>query len=196
MVLRSAIFRFNHQNFSLKMFSYFSLKKRTLKIFFIFSQKKAFLTFLEIEPCAFKPKLKKEKKSTARKFLIFKKTKTLTRLLINFTKEGYSYLIYRETELSYISENRNPKKPPDSKSKMNPLLNVSYISVGNLQSLKMKYFCTFSYKEEKFTKLKYFLIITIKHFLSLYNLFFYTQQAFVFCFFSFSTLEIFRKLYL
>ena len=45
---------------------------------------------------------------------------------------------------------------------------------------KTKHFYTFSYKEAKFSKLKYFFIIIIKCFFSLYNTFFYTQQAFVF----------------
>ena len=39
---------------------------------------------------------------------------------------------------------------------------------------------TVPYKEEKFSKLKCFLIIIIKSFFSFYNIFFYTQQAFIF----------------
>ena len=196
MVLPSALFCFNLQNFSLKNFSHFSLKKALWKFFSYFLKRKLLLHFRKKNPAPLSPSSKNKKKSTSRTFLIFKKTEIPTRLLINFSKEGYSYIIYQETELSYISENGNPKNLPDSKSKNNPLLNVSYISGGNLQSLKMKYFHTFSYKEAKFSKLKYFLIITMKHFLSLYNLFFYTQQAFVFrCFFFFYFRNLSRALF-
>ena len=38
--------------------------------------KKAFFVLLEIQPCTFKPKLEKIKKSTTRKFLIFQETGT------------------------------------------------------------------------------------------------------------------------
>ena len=41
---------------------------------FIFSQKKAFLIFREMEPCTFQPKLEKMKKNPPRKnFLFFRK---------------------------------------------------------------------------------------------------------------------------
>ena len=46
----------NHQNFSLKNFLYFFLKKPTLKKILIFYQKKAFPIFPEMELCTFHPK--------------------------------------------------------------------------------------------------------------------------------------------
>ena len=42
------------------------------------------------------------------------------------------------------------------------------------------FFYTFPYRRVKFSNLKYFLIIMLWHFFSFYNIFFYTQQAFVF----------------
>ena len=39
---------------------------------------------------------------------------------------------------------------------------------------------TFPRKEAKFSELKHFLIIIIRHFFSLYNIFFYAQKAFLF----------------
>ena len=47
-------------------------------------------------------------------------------------------------------------------------------------STKEKNFLYFSFKEAKFSKSKYFLIIIIKRFFSFYNIFCYTKQAFVF----------------
>ena len=77
---------------------------------------------------------------------------------------------------------------------------TSYISGGKLQNLKIKKFVffvclkrcfkmqiqkkklsyTFSYKEANFSKLKYFVIIIVRRFFSFYNIFFHTQQAFLF----------------
>ena len=45
---------------------------------------------------------------------------------------------------------------------------------------KEKISSTFSYKEAKFSKLKFFLIIIIKRFSSFYNDFFYTQPVYFF----------------
>ena len=45
---------------------------------------------------------------------------------------------------------------------------------------KSKIFYTCHYKEVNFSKLKYFFIIIIKGFFSFYNIFFYTQQAFLY----------------
>ena len=45
---------------------------------------------------------------------------------------------------------------------------------------KRKSFLYFSYKEIKFSQLKYFLMIIIKRFFSFYNIFFYTQPQFNF----------------
>ena len=72
-------------------------------------------------------------------------------------------------ELFYISGNRNFKK----------LIIFQEVTFGARKSI---IFCTFPYKDAKFSKLKYFFIIIIKRFFSFSNilLFFYTQQAFVF----------------
>ena len=118
-----------------------------------------------------------------------------------FSKENFSYIFSKES-FSYISGNgtlhfsaraQKIKKPPRKIllyfRKRKPQ-KISYVSakrnskkasyIINLQSLKLKYFYTFPYKEAKFSKSKYFCIIIIKRFFSFYNIFFYTQQAFVF----------------
>ena len=73
-------------------------------------------------------------------------------------------------------------------------MELSYISGENLKDLKIKNFLkqflrdlfkhkhkkSVSYKEAKFSKLKYFHMIIIRHFFSFYHVFFYTQQAFAF----------------
>ena len=55
MELPTALFGLNPQNFFLKNFLYFFLKKSALKKFLIFFLEKAFLIFPEMEPCTFRP---------------------------------------------------------------------------------------------------------------------------------------------
>ena len=64
----------------------------SLKMFPCFSRKKFFyfLIFLEMRPCTFQSKLKKEKKSTWRKFLTLQETESLKNLVIFFSKESFS----------------------------------------------------------------------------------------------------------
>ena len=72
----------------------------------------------------------------------------------------FSKKLFRETD----TRNGNPRK-------------VSYISGVTCKAWKSKISYTFSCKEPKFL---YFFIIIIKHFFPFYNIFFCTQQAFVF----------------
>ena len=122
----------------------------------------------------------------------------------NGNSEKIPYIFSKES-CFYISENGEPEKNPYISGKRNPKkiqevtfqaqkmkkptlkkilafqeMELSYISGGNLQSLKIKNFYIFSHKEAKFSKLKYFLIIITWHFFSFYNIFFYTQKAFFF----------------
>ena len=78
-------------------------------------------------------------------------------------------------KISYASGNRNPEKISYILLGFGKKEKSFYISGGNLQSMKIK-------KKLFFSKLKYFFIIIIKRFFSFYNIFFYTQQAFVFHF--------------
>ena len=126
----------------------------------IFSQKEAFLIFLEIKKNCVFPKMELSN-SNIKKILMFSQKRSCL----------------------YVSGKGNPEK-------------ILYISGGNLQTLKIK-------KILHFSKLKHFFILTTKHFFSFYNIFFYTQQAFVFhflrdfcnvydhIFFSFSSLDKF-----
>ena len=62
---------------------------------------------------------------------------------------------------------------------MSEKFKISYISFQTeVQKKKVSY--TFSYKEGKSFKLKYFLIIRIKCFFAFYNIFFYTQPVYFF----------------
>ena len=60
------------------MFQEMELCDSKIKKIFIFSQKEAFLIFLEMEPCTFQPMLKKKKK-----------TKKKQELLIFFQKKAF-----------------------------------------------------------------------------------------------------------
>ena len=80
------------------MFQEMELSSPKIKKFVIFSQKKAFLIFPEIERCS-----KKKKKSTLRKLLIFSQKKTF----VIFRKTETPYILGNET--FYVSGNRNPK---------------------------------------------------------------------------------------
>ena len=53
------------------MFQEMELCDSKIKKIFIFSQKEAFLIFLEMEPCTFQPMLKKTKTKTKQELLIF-----------------------------------------------------------------------------------------------------------------------------
>ena len=117
-------------------------------------QKKAFLIFSQKKPSlpASAPK---------RFFIFFSKKPALKNFLI-FPQQSPSF-----------SENGNPEKIfIFQKTKL------SYTSGSNF--LRSKMFYTFSYREAKFSKSKYFLIIIIQHFSSFDNAFSYTQQAFAF----------------
>ena len=58
------------------------LSESKIKEFLIFSQKKIFLTFPEIEPHSFQPKLEKIKKTTLRTFAILQETETPKKFVI------------------------------------------------------------------------------------------------------------------
>ena len=70
-------------------------------------------------------------------------------------------------EPSYTLGNRNPE-------------NLFILKEVTFQASSVKIFSTFSYKKEKFSKLKYFLIIIIEHFFSFYIIFFYSQPVYFF----------------
>ena len=87
----------------------------------IFSKKKAFLIYPEMEPCTFQPRLEKEKNLLREKLLILQETfRGFRKKFLFFSKETCSYIsengnleedllnikklfIFQETELSYIS---------------------------------------------------------------------------------------------
>ena len=66
------------------------------------SQKKTFLTFLEMEPCTFQPRLEKKKKkkikTTQIKFTILKETETSKKFIIFSQKKAV--LIFQKTEVA------------------------------------------------------------------------------------------------
>ena len=55
------------------MFQEMELCDSKIKKIFIFSQKEAFLIFLEMEPCTFQPMLKKKKKKKQELLIFFQK---------------------------------------------------------------------------------------------------------------------------
>ena len=134
-----------------------------IKKFLILSQKKVFLIFPEMELCIFQTRARKNNRiqPLLENFLYLLNWKSQKNFLYFLKKSPLfsgngnpgKFLIFQETELSYGSGSNFPRS---------------------------KVFYTFSYKEAKIFKLKYFLIIIIWHFFSFYNIFFYTQQAFVF----------------
>ena len=67
--------------------------------------------------------------------------------------------------------------------------NQKSIFIKQAQKKKVSY--TFPYKEAKFSKLKYFLIIIMKCFFSVYSTFVYTKPVVLFFCFCFSYLERF-----
>ena len=83
------------------MFQEMELCDSKIKKIFIFSQKEAFLIFLEMEPCTFQPMLKKKKKQKKNKsFLFFFKRKLCSRKLkIQETETTKEFLMFEEMEL-------------------------------------------------------------------------------------------------
>ena len=125
---------------------------------------------------------------TAKNPLYFQKWNLLALILKKF-------LYFLKRKLFLFSWKQNiVLVTPSSKNKRNPFEEsflyfrkwkppkTSYISGSNFLCLKTKLFYTFSYKEAKLSKLKSFFIIIIKPLFSFCNIFFCTQQAFVFHF--------------
>ena len=109
------------------------------------------------------------------------------------------FLVFQEMELFGISGSSFLS----SKNKKNLLLK-SFLYFGEMKlfSPKMKktsYISkisyTFPYTEAKFSKLKNFLIIIITRFFSFYNIFFYTQPAFIFHLLRYSTFTTILSLF-
>ena len=67
----------------------------------IFSQKKAFLIFLEMEPYTFQPKIKKQKRSTPRKLLTLQEMKTPINFLYFSQKRAIFLILFKKVNLSY-----------------------------------------------------------------------------------------------
>ena len=101
--------------------------------------------------------------SRKKSFLIFQETETPQKFISFPQKKAFP--IFRETE--------TPKK-------FFIFYKMELFNISRRDFPRSKIFYTFYYKESKFSKLKYFLIIITSHFSSFYNIFFYTQQAFVF----------------
>ena len=59
-----------------------------IKKIFIFSQKEAFLIFLETEPCTFQPMLKKNKNKNKKELLIFFQKKVFFKKAYNSGNEN------------------------------------------------------------------------------------------------------------
>ena len=80
------------------IFQEIELPNSNIKKLIVFSQKKAFFIFPEMESCSFQPKLKKKKK----------KNNLPPKIFLVFDEMELSYIFSRET-FSYILENRNTK---------------------------------------------------------------------------------------
>ena len=132
----------------------------TLKKILIFSQKKTFLIFQEMELFYVLRNRKPEKMS----FIFSKESFYFISWNRNPPKK---FNIFQETDIFYFSGNGKSEKR-------------LIIQEVTFWAWKLKHFYTFPYKKEKLSKLKYFLIVIIKHFSSFYNIFFYTQP--VYCF--------------
>ena len=92
-----------------------------------------------------------------------------------------------ELSSSYINKNYSmsgkgtpppPSPPTPQKIKLLYFLKIKLFLC--FRKRKPKKLFIFHAKFSKFSKLKYFLIIIIKHFFSFYNIFFYRQKAFIF----------------
>ena len=104
----------------------------TLHFNFIFSQKKAFLIFPEMEPCTFQHRVEKKiKKIHPKKISYTSGNENTPKNAYIFSKESFSYISENENlrKTSYISGNGSPEKIPNisgsnfksTKSKKNPL---------------------------------------------------------------------------
>ena len=88
--------------------------------------------------------------------------------------------IFSKESCSYISGNGNPRKLILQEVTFWTLKKFLIFQEVTCKAWKSKTSYTFSYKETKFCKLKYFPIIILKRFFSFFNIYFYTEQAFVF----------------
>ena len=82
-----------------KIILYTSRNGNNIEKILIFSQKKAFLIFPDMEPCPFQPKLEKLKKSTPRQFLIFQEMETQKKNLYFLKKRLFLYLRKRKPRI-------------------------------------------------------------------------------------------------
>ena len=128
-----------------------------------------------------KKKKKKKKNHATKSSYIFSNEK----LFLYFGKRNF--LIFSQKFFCYISGNETLKrkrlkrelaKPENQKFQIICLLREDFSNI----CAKEKSFLYFLYKEAKFSKLKYFLIIVIKRFFSFYNICFYTQPVYFFTF--------------
>ena len=135
-----------------------------------------------------------------KKFIIFQETERSSlkfKKLLTFQERELSYIFSKKIFLLYFGKwnplylRRLKRKKKTvilkifSPSLKNPLLfrertykawksKISYIFFHIfclLEAQRKKVSCTFLYKEERFSKLKYFLMIMIKHFFSFYDVF-------------------------
>ena len=90
--------------------------------------------------------------------------------------------IFSKENCSYISGNGNPRKLILQEVTFWGLKKFLIFQEVTCKAWKSKISYTFSDKETKFSKLKYFPIIILKRFFSFFNIYFYTEQAFVFHF--------------
>ena len=119
------------------------------------------------------------------------RTRSIFRTLITCKMERFtknSYLVHflaqarkknpPQEDFLYFRKRKPPKNSLCFRKRNFLILHETFYIPGS-SFPRSKRFYTFSYKETKFSKLKYFSIIIIKRFFSFYNIFFYTQQAFV-----------------
>ena len=124
-----------------------SLKFKKLLIFqerelsYIFSKKIFFVIFWKMEPSIFKEVKKKKKKTVILKI---------------FSPSLKNPLLFRERTY---------------KAWKSKISSIFFRIFCLLKAQRKKVSCTFLYKEGRFSKLKYFLVIMIKHFFSFYDVF-------------------------
>ena len=136
------------------------IEYRKLFLIFKFTIKK-FLVFQEMELSS----------SKIKKILIFQKWNFLALKLKNFLYFGKWNLLASNSKSSYISGGNLQSLK---------IQNCNFFFVEREQVQKEKVSYTFLYKEVKFSKFKYILIIIIKRFFSFYNSFSYTQPVYFF----------------
>ena len=100
----------------------------------------------------------------------------LKRKLFLYSREQKLWKTERQKTF-YISGNNFLNSKKLKKTTLNKFLIFPEVT---FKAWKSKIVNTFSYKDAKFSKLKYFLMIMVRHFFSFYIIFLYTQQAFVF----------------